>query len=430
METRANYAIIGLFTLLVIAAGFVFVWWFTGSANRGPRVAYDVVFDGAVSGLQRGSQVTFNGIPVGEVSDLKLDTTDPRKVVATIGVPPGTPVKSDTRAALNVQILTGLASVGLVGGSLDAAPLPPAPPGQNPRIRADVSGVQDLMQTASQVMGRVDDIARRVDELLRANETKISSVIDNVDKFSQALGNNADNINSFLADVGGAAKRIDQLAQSLDKIATSIDPAKVGNTVDNIQKFTGELANSSDKIKSFIDDASAIASTFRGFSAQLETTFNRLDQITQAVDPNKVGNAVNNIETFSQTLANRSGDTDSLLKNASQLSAKLNGMAGKLDKILDNVESMTTSEEGKGMFAQVSAAAEEVRKLAANLDVRTAELSRNLNQFAGPGLRQYEALAADGRRTLGEIERVFRNLERNPRQFIFGGSSVPSYSGR
>jgi phospholipid/cholesterol/gamma-HCH transport system substrate-binding protein len=105
-------------------------------------------------------------------------------------------------------------------------------------------------------------------------------------------------------------------------------------------------------------------------------------------------------------------------------------MANKLDTILDNVNAMTTSDEGKGMFAQVSSAAEEVRKLAANLDVRTAELSKNLNQFAGPGLRQYEALASDGRRTLAEIERVFRNLERNPRQFIFGGSSVPSYSGR
>jgi phospholipid/cholesterol/gamma-HCH transport system substrate-binding protein len=430
METRANYTIIGLFTLAIVAAGFAFVWWFTGSSNRGPRVSYDVIFDGTVGGLQRGSAVTFNGIPVGEVTGLRLDAADPRRVIATIAVPPGTPVKADTRAELNVTVLTGLGSVGLIGGSASALPLPAPPAGQLPTLRADSSGVQDLMQGAREVMGRVDAIARRVDNLLADNETKINSVIANVDKFSQALGNNADNINSFLSEVGGAAKRIDTLAQSLDKIATAIDPNKVGDTIDNVQKFTKQLGDSSDKIRSFIDDASAIASTFRGFSAQLETTFNRVDQITQAIDPNKIGKAVGNFETFSQTLANRAPDTDSLLKNASELSAKLNGMANKLDTILDNVNSMTTSEEGKGMFAQVSSAAEEVRKLAANLDVRTAELSKNLNQFAGPGLRQYEALASDGRRTLAEIERVFRNLERNPRQFIFGGSSVPSYSGR
>ncbi|QJP12279.1 MCE family protein [Starkeya sp. ORNL1] len=430
METRANYTIIGLFTLAIVAGAFAFVWWFTGSSNRGPRVSYDVIFDGTVGGLQRGSAVTFNGIPVGEVTGLRLDAADPRRVIATIAVPPGTPVKADTRAELNVTVLTGLGSVGLVGGSPNAPPLPAPPDGQLQTLRADASGVQDLMQGAKEVMGRVDAIARRVDNLLADNETKINSVITNFDKFSQALGNNSDNINGFLSDIGGAAKRIDTLAQTLDKIATAIDPNKVGDTIDNVQKFTKQLGDSSDKIRSFIDDASAIASTFRGFSAQLETTFNRVDQITQAIDPNKIGKAVGNFETFSQTLANRAPDTDSLLKNASELSAKLNGMANKLDTILDNVNSMTTSEEGKGMFAQVSSAAEEVRKLAANLDVRTAELSKNLNQFAGPGLRQYEALASDGRRTLAEIERVFRNLERNPRQFIFGGSSVPSYSGR
>lgn len=430
METRANYTIIGIFTLAIVAAAFAFVWWFTGSGNRGPRVTYDVLFDGAVSGLQRGSAVTFNGIPVGEVTGLRLDPSDPRRVIATIAVPPTTPVRADTRAELDVAVLTGLGSIGLVGGQANAPALPPPPEGQVPTLHADASAVQDLMQGAKEVMGRVDAIARRVDELLATNQTKINAVIDNIDKFSTALGDNAGNINTFLSDVGNAAKRIDTLAGSLDKIATAIDPAKVGSTVDNIARFTGELSSSSDKIKSFIDDASAIAASFRGFSGQLETTFNRLDQITQAIDPNKIGKAVGNFETFSQTLANRAPDTDALLKNASELSGKLNGMANKLDTILDNVNAMTTSEEGKGMFAQISAAAEEVRKLAANLDTRTAQLAANLNQFTGSGLRQYEALAVDGRKTLAEIERVFRNLERNPRQFIFGGSSVPNYSGR
>ena len=321
METRANYVVIGVFTVAVVAAAFAFVWWFTGSSNRGPRTSYDVVFNGPVSGLQTGSRVTFNGIPVGEVTALRLDTKDPRQVVATIAVQPNTPVRSDTRAGLDMQVLTGLASVGLVGGSLGAAPLPTPPDGALPRISADASAVQDLVQGAKDILGRVDDISRRVDRLLADNETKISSVIDNVDKFSQALGKNAANVDSFLSDVGSAARRVDQLAQSLDKVVAAVDPAKVNSTIDNVQKFTQELGDSSGKVKSFIDDASAIASTFRGFSGQLETTFNRLDQLTQAIDPKKVGNAVTNIETFSQTLANRAGDTDSMLKNAADLSA-------------------------------------------------------------------------------------------------------------
>ncbi|MBB3772842.1 phospholipid/cholesterol/gamma-HCH transport system substrate-binding protein [Angulomicrobium tetraedrale] len=348
METRANYIIIGLFTLAVIAAGFGFVWWFNGSNSRGPRASYDVVFSGPVSGLQTGSAVTFNGIPVGEVTRLRLDKEDPRKVVATVAVQPDTPVKSDTRAELDAQVLTGLASVGLIGGSATATPLPTPTEGQLPRIEADASAVQDLMQGARQVMGRVDDIARRVDDLLRDNEGKISSVIDNVDKFTTVLGNNADTINGLITDVGAAARRIDQLAGNLDKTVTSVEPDKVRAIVDNVAQF----------------------------STQLE------------------------------------------------------GMTSKVNAILDNVNGLTSGEEGKGMFNEIAAAAAEVRKLAANLDTRTAELTANLNEFTGPGLRQYQALAVDGRRTLAEIERVFRKLESNPRQFLFGGSSVPGYTGR
>ena len=348
METRANYTIIGLFTLAIVAAGFVFVWWFTGSNSRGPRTSYDVVFSGVVSGLQTGSSVTFNGIPVGEVTGLRLDTQDPRKVVATIAVQPGTPIKSDTRATLDSQILTGLSSVGLVGGSNEATPLPAPPEGELPRIDADTSAVQDLVRTAREVLGRVNDIAIRVDELVRANDTKIASVIDNVDKFTAALGQNAGNIDTFLKETGGAAQRISTLADNLNKVVVSLDPTKVGSTVDDVARF----------------------------------------------------------------------------------SAQLDGMALKFNSILDNVAAMTTSEEGKGMFNEITSAAAEIRKLAVNLDTRTAELSVNLNKFTGPGLRQYEALAVDGRRTLAEIERVFRNFERNPRQFIFGGSNVPNYTGR
>ena len=74
METRANYALIGLFMLAVTAGAFVFVYWFSRAGEGGDRAIYRVVFDGAVSGLRTGGAVFFNGIKVGEVSDLKLNS--------------------------------------------------------------------------------------------------------------------------------------------------------------------------------------------------------------------------------------------------------------------------------------------------------------------------------------------------------------------
>src|SRR6185312_15128689 len=136
METKANYSIIGLFTLAVIVAVFGFVYWFQSIGGTGERAYYRVAFDGSVSGLRTGGSVLFNGIKVGEVTDLKLNPSDPRQVVATIATDEKIPVRADTRVGLDFQGLTGIASVSLKGGSLDA-PLVTGKGGEPPLLIAD-----------------------------------------------------------------------------------------------------------------------------------------------------------------------------------------------------------------------------------------------------------------------------------------------------
>jgi phospholipid/cholesterol/gamma-HCH transport system substrate-binding protein len=123
METKANYVITGVFTLAIIVAVFGFVFWFQQHGGGSTRVSYRVVFQGSVAGLQPGAAVAFNGIKVGEVSSLSLDTDDPRKVIAVIAVDSTTPIRTDTKVGLTFQGLTGLAEVSLKGGAADAAPL-------------------------------------------------------------------------------------------------------------------------------------------------------------------------------------------------------------------------------------------------------------------------------------------------------------------
>ena len=77
METKANYTLIGLFTLAVIVGAFGFVYWFQSIGGGGARSYYRVVFDGSVSGLTTGVPVLFNGIRVGEVTGLALDPQHP-----------------------------------------------------------------------------------------------------------------------------------------------------------------------------------------------------------------------------------------------------------------------------------------------------------------------------------------------------------------
>ena len=125
METRANHFLIGLFTLAVMFGGFGFVWWFSGKSDASNRTTYRVVFEGSVSGLVRGSTVLFNGLNVGEVTGIDFAPAEPGKIYSTIAVNQTVPVRADTKAQLEYQGLTGVASIMLQGGKADATPVRP-----------------------------------------------------------------------------------------------------------------------------------------------------------------------------------------------------------------------------------------------------------------------------------------------------------------
>jgi phospholipid/cholesterol/gamma-HCH transport system substrate-binding protein len=191
METRARYALIGLFMLAVIAASFAFVYWLENKGGFAERETYKVKFQGSVSGLLIGSAVLFNGIRVGEVTDLSLYTDAPQDVVATIAVSRGTPIRADTGVNIETQGLTGGAAIALSGGA-STAPLMAADGGAAPTLVAQPQAGQDWTQAAR-------DAFQRVDRVLADNSETLKSAITNIDTFSAALARNADKVEGILA---------------------------------------------------------------------------------------------------------------------------------------------------------------------------------------------------------------------------------------
>ena len=86
METRANYVLIGAFTLAAVVGAFLFIMWIAGYGSSGSHRTFEVVFKGSVAGLSAGANVSFNGIKVGEVTHLTFSRSDPHQVVADIDV--------------------------------------------------------------------------------------------------------------------------------------------------------------------------------------------------------------------------------------------------------------------------------------------------------------------------------------------------------
>jgi phospholipid/cholesterol/gamma-HCH transport system substrate-binding protein len=191
METRARYALIGLFMLAVIAASFAFVYWLENKGGFGQRDYYHLRFENSVSGLLAGSAVLFNGIRVGEVTGLTLDPAHPDEVLVTIGVVHNTPVRSDTQVGIESQGLTGGAAITLVGGDASSPPLE-ATDGELPLLTAAPGAGQDWTS-----LGR--DALRKLNDMLDANADNIHSAIANFNTFTDVLAKNSDRIDGLIA---------------------------------------------------------------------------------------------------------------------------------------------------------------------------------------------------------------------------------------
>jgi phospholipid/cholesterol/gamma-HCH transport system substrate-binding protein len=217
METRANYILVGLFALAVIAGAFGFVYWFSSPSSGPERKRYEVVFDGTVSGLRPGGWVLFNGLRVGEVASLRIDPDAPRQVIAVIYVDKDVALRQDTGVGLEFQGLTGFATIALRGGSPTAPLLDP------PILRADLGATQDLSSAARTVL-------RRLDTVVSENEVSVRTSLKNLETFTGTLANNADRIERIIANaeglVGGAEAKLGDVAdaaRSVRSLAANLD---------------------------------------------------------------------------------------------------------------------------------------------------------------------------------------------------------------
>jgi phospholipid/cholesterol/gamma-HCH transport system substrate-binding protein len=191
MEIKARYVLVGAFVLVVIAGVFSFVYWLETISGRGERAVYRVRFERTVSGLRPGSAVLFNGLRVGEVTELALDPGSPERITATIAIQKATPVRTDTRVDVDVQGLMGTPSVLLQGGTPQAPRLGSVV--GEPLVAGPGAGA-DTMQTARQAL-------RRIDDLLAANAEPLHATIANFETFSNALARNSDRIDGILTGV-------------------------------------------------------------------------------------------------------------------------------------------------------------------------------------------------------------------------------------
>src|SRR5215470_8760245 len=233
METRANYVLIGSFTLAVIAAAFGFVLWFQSLHTTKARSPLRIVFEGPAAGLRNGGSVNFNGIRIGEVVSVKLN--NPRRVVALAMVENNAPIRKDTLVGLEFQGLTGVAAISLKGGEETAPPVPLDEDGV-PVLTADPNALQDVTEAIRATL-------QNVNRLVADNQQSVKNSLHNLETFTGALARNSEKIDNVMARVDGVMGKADSLMLGLN----SIGGGATGGELAAMVKAIKELAEDFDK---------------------------------------------------------------------------------------------------------------------------------------------------------------------------------------
>ena len=245
MERKAHYALIGLFTFAVVAGAFGFIFWLHHSSGKKQAVAYRVIFDSSVSGLQVGGNVLFNGIRVGEVTNLRLDPDKPSQVVAMLAVNKSTPIRSDTRVGLEFAGLTGVAAVSLKGVS-PKTPLIEREEGEPPTLKADPSASQDMMQAAREVLNMAE-------EVIAANQEAVHQAIADIAMFSASLARNSDSVDSIVRDAKDTMSNAKEATASARTLMENLDKRTDGITI-GVNKMTATATRQIDLAGKAITD--------------------------------------------------------------------------------------------------------------------------------------------------------------------------------
>ncbi|MBZ9988453.1 MCE family protein [Mesorhizobium sp. BH1-1-5] len=454
METRANYVIVGIFTLGAILAAFAFVYWTAAIGDRGETTMLRVRIPGSASGLGRGSFVLFNGVKVGDVKRVYIDVDNPTVAIADTEIDRMTPITKSTQADIGLAGLTGQANIELRGADpkevklLDEA----EKEGRIPEITANPSAVTNLLQTAQNIFTRADKVLSELEGFTRDVRGPLTQTVKNVETFSDALAKNSDGIDKFLTAVSSLSDqlknvsgRLDSTLKAAEGLLNSVDKDQIKSIVANVDTVTANLKETSKQFDTVIGNVNTAVGSINDFAKQTQGTLAKVNGVLDGIDPADVKAALANIQKASASadkaasdiakvtdkIANRSDDIDQTIKDARQLAQRLNDASVRVDGILAKVDKILGSGEADGVMADARATLKSFKQVADTLNARLGTITDNLARFSGQGLQNVEALVQDSRRSINRIEEAVTDLSRNPQRILSGGDGeVRQFDGR
>jgi phospholipid/cholesterol/gamma-HCH transport system substrate-binding protein len=303
VETRSNYVMVGAVTVALLAGVLLFIVWLAGLSNKATK-CYDIYFAQGVGGLNKGSNVSFSGVPVGQVQKISLLPNRPEFVWVRIEVDEQTPVLQGTSAQIHGVGFTGVSEIQLAGAERGRPPIEQMGPQGCPVIPATSGGISALLNSAPELIDRIQRLTERLTELLNdKNQNAISDILENIDattaelrKHSPELGETIGEIKIASHNAGLAANNIATLTDNTNRLVTEDGrPA-----VQNLNKAITSVQQAADNLNAVIGDARPGVQNFSKSTLpqanrlvhELQDLSQSLKQVTDRVNQQGIGGAL------------------------------------------------------------------------------------------------------------------------------------------
>ena len=288
MEKKINYAMVGLFVIVLGATWLAISLWLALGDFSTQYTRYHVYMDESVSGLYLDAPVKYRGVEIGKVRDIKLNPTVPGQVQLALDIESEVPIKEDTIAVLSVPGMTGIAFVDLTGGSLASRPLEAEDDQFYPVIQSGPSFFSRLDMSGTKLIANLNILANALAKVLDAEGTQtLREILDNINSITAAFANRQAELErgivsaSELLENGAVASeqlepvlsQLDATARSFEEMAVTVSRASesvnrsVVNSGAGVQQFSQQTLP---ELGALISELRRLADTLQGVGQNLE----------------------------------------------------------------------------------------------------------------------------------------------------------------
>jgi phospholipid/cholesterol/gamma-HCH transport system substrate-binding protein len=216
----------------------------------------------SLEGLEANSEVHMKGIRVGSVTRFAFSKQQPGGVDVTVEVDAAAPVRTSTRAVVDRNLITGIATIRLVTLQEDTPLLDRA----HATIPEGESQLQQFSQTMSQLAQRADETMKRIGQALSPeNQAALAETLENLRVASRSAGALTARMDTTLASIGRTAGSLQstltlatgdfhRLADRYDTLGAQAG-ADLGEATAAVRQLSGDVSRVAGRTEDFLGDA-------------------------------------------------------------------------------------------------------------------------------------------------------------------------------